>query len=142
MSTSTRRFRRNANDVFAVIADPRTYPAWLGGAHRIRWVDPSWPRPGATFGHEVGVGPLDVPDTTTATAVEPGHRLDLVVRARPFIKADVRFVVSRERPGCMVTLQESAMGWHRLLTPVISPLTKLRNERSLQRLARYLGEPS
>jgi hypothetical protein len=141
MSTTTRRFRRNAGDVYAVIADPRTYPAWLSGARRIRWIEPGWPEPGTSFGHEVGAGPVRTKDTTTATAAVPGQSLELVVRARPFIKADVRFVVSRERPGCMVTLEESARGWHRVLAPFISPMTRLRNERSLQRLARYLGEP-
>ena len=40
--------------VFAVLADPTTYPDWLVGAQAIRDVDPAWPAPGAKFSHRIG----------------------------------------------------------------------------------------
>jgi hypothetical protein len=139
MALSTIHLEWPASAVFAVIANPRTYPRWLLGAKAIDGVDPSWPEPGSSFDHEVALGPLQSEDTSSVRDVSQGRRLELVVRARPWMEADVRFEVRPEGNGCVLELTETPRGWRRVAGPVVEPLIRLRNDRSLRRLAEYLG---
>jgi hypothetical protein len=106
----------------------------------MRWVDPSFPAPGSQFGHEVGAGPVEVDDTTTSLAAEPERSLVLHVRARPMLEADVRFELRPDGDGTLVRMAERPTGPFRLVAPVVSPLVRLRNDHSLRRLARLLGD--
>ena len=127
--------------VFAVLSDPTTYPDWLVGAQRIRAVDPAFPRPGSDFQHSVGpTEAATVDDSTTATGVDPGHRLDLHVRAGIF-HADVELLVVPSRTGSAIRFLERPAGPWRLLTPLLRPFLHLRNAESLRRLRRYVEQP-
>lgn len=128
-------------DVYDVLADPETYPAWLIGAQRIRSVDPDFPRPGSEFQHSVGPAPeASVDDRTRALEADRPHRLDLEVHAGPF-HGVVDFELHRSAAGTSeVCLRESATGALALLTPLLRPIVYARNGRSLRRLADYLRD--
>ena len=121
-------------DVWAALVDVRTYPTWLVGARRIRSVDDDWPAPGTAFHHVVGFGPITIADATRSVAVDPERRLELVVRARPAVEATVVFELRDAAEGTLVTMEEHPIGVHRILAPVLAPLTQARNRASLAQL--------
>jgi len=121
-------------DVWAALVDVRTYPTWLVGARRIRSVDDEWPAPGTAFHHVVGFGPITIADATRSVAVDPERRLELVVRARPAVEATVVFELQDAAEGTLVTMEEHPIGLHRVLAPVLAPLTQARNRASLAQL--------
>lgn len=129
-------------DVFALLAEPETYPQWLIGAANIRDVEPNWPSPGSRFHHTVGVRPFALADSTEVLDVEPDRSLSLHVRARPFISGIVHFELLPTADGCVITMLEEPA--FRLLgnlaRPLLDPATHQRNHRSLQRLARMAEE--
>ena len=122
--------------VFAVLADPRSFARWVVGSRRIRSADPDWPAPGTTFDHAVGVGPLTISDSTSVRSADPPHRLELLVRARPFTQAVVTLTLRPEAGGTRVEMDEHpADRRSRLLfNPLTEPLVRLRNKESLRRL--------
>lgn len=121
---------------WAVLADPHTYPRWLVGAVEVFDVDASWPEPGASFRHRVGLaGPVTTGDRTTVEAVDPPHRLDLEARARPFGRAHVEIEVRPRDGGCRVAVREGMLSPLTALTPLAQPLITARNRESLRRLA-------
>lgn len=126
--------------VFDALVDAEQYPTWLVGARQVTVNDPAWPARGSTFDHEVGAGPVDVHDSTSVVDVEWRRRLDLVVRARPFLVAHVRFDLRPEGAGTRLRMEERPRGAFRLLSPVITPLVRLRNDRSLANLSRRLEQ--
>lgn len=72
--------------------------------------------------------------------VSPGRELEMVVRARPFLVARVKFeVLGQDRRSCRLRLSEAPLGSHRLLSWLIGPLIKARNVRFLDRLAGYVA---
>lgn len=111
--------------------DADHYPDWLIGARQIRGTDDSWPRAGSSFRHRVGMGPVEVKDRTTVMRSEEGRRLDLLVRARPILRASVRFELRAAGAGTELTMDERPVGRFALLAPVMAPFVKLRNDRSL-----------
>lgn len=122
-------------EVWDALIDPRTYPHWLIGARRIRRVDEGWPAPGTRFHHEVGLGgPLTIKDSTRSEAVDHGQRLELDVRARPLMRANVTFALRSTPDGTEVTLEEHPTGWYRALAPLLAPLVMARNRASLEKL--------
>jgi uncharacterized protein YndB with AHSA1/START domain len=137
----SREFDAPAREVFALLADPATYPDWLIGAHSIEGIDASWPEPGSRFHHRVGVGPLTIPDDTQVLAVVPGSHLRLHVQARPLVAAVVTFRVIGDGDRCVVTMEEEptprVIG--NLVRPVLDPVTHVRNHRSLRRLGELVG---
>jgi uncharacterized protein YndB with AHSA1/START domain len=137
----TRTIAAPVGTVYDVIEDPTTYPEWLVGAKRIRGVDPSWPRPGSEFEHEVGGGPVKVHDTTEITLDRPERELRLIARARPLFEADVRFEVAPDATGTLVRMSERPRGIFVVTAPFARPLVRARNERSLRRLGEYVARP-
>jgi uncharacterized protein YndB with AHSA1/START domain len=133
----SREFEAPPGAVFAVLADPTSYPQWLIGAEAVDHVDAAWPRPGSGFDHRVGVGPLALPDHSEVLAIEPDRLLELRVRARPLIAAIVTFRVIGDDHRCVVTMEEEParriIG--NLVRPVMDPVIHVRNHRSLGRLA-------
>jgi uncharacterized protein YndB with AHSA1/START domain len=138
MTVCERHFTSSPDRVYEAIVDAEGYPRWLVGAKVVRVTDPSWPSPGAEFQHKVGAGPIEVADHTTVAGVVPGRSLDLIVRARPFIEADVRFRVTPDGTGTLLSMNERPRGVFRFATPFLAPLIKARNARSLQQLADML----
>jgi uncharacterized protein YndB with AHSA1/START domain len=129
-------------DVWAALVDARTYPTWLIGARRIRRVDDGWPAPGTAFHHVVGPGgPLTIADKTCSVAVEEQRRLELDVRALPFIRATVVFELEDHPEGTHVHMEEHPIGVHRLLAPLLGLPTKARNRASLERLEERVVRP-
>lgn len=122
---------------FQTVSDPLTYPLWLVGAQKILAVDHDWPAPGSTFRHIVGESFLRTSDMTRCLAVQPPTMLLLSVRARPFLKrATVRFELESDADAdrTCVTLIETPDGWTQLFAPVMVPLLRFRNDRSLRQL--------
>jgi uncharacterized protein YndB with AHSA1/START domain len=123
------------SDVWDALVDVRTYPTWLIGARRIRAVDEGWPEPGTAFHHVVGLGgPFTIADRTRSVAVVPQQHLELDVRARPLVQATVTFDLSDAAGGTHVVMEEHPTGVHRLVSPLLAPLTQARNRASLERL--------
>ena len=77
MASTSREISASTHDVFAVLADPSTYPEWLAGAADVRDIDDDWPQPGAKFYHRVGIGPFTIPDSTKVLDIEPLPRVNL-----------------------------------------------------------------
>jgi len=130
-----------AEDVFAVVADPRTYPDWVVGCGRIRAVDPDWPRPGSRFHHTVGAGPAKVDDSTTLVRIDPPSVLTLEARAGAAGTACVTFTV--EPIGgrrARVTIEEDTVDGAASHIPdaVTNAGLKLRNAETLRRLRKFV----
>jgi len=141
MAFTSREIDASVSEVFAVLADPETYPDWLAGASDIRDVDEDWPAPGSKFFHRVGLGPLTLPDSTKVLAVETDRCLRLAVRARPLVSAVATFRVVGDDHRCVVTFEEEPaprlIG--NLVRPLLDPVTHLRNHISLKRLEEYIS---
>jgi uncharacterized protein YndB with AHSA1/START domain len=90
---ASREIAASTADVYAVLIDPRSYPSWLAGAKEIREVDADWPAPGSRFHHRVRFGPITVADSAEMIAAQPCQRIELAVRARPFVSAIVTFAL-------------------------------------------------
>jgi uncharacterized protein YndB with AHSA1/START domain len=134
MTVTEQSFAIPASDLFAILVDPDTYPRWLVGTKKIRSVDAGWPSPGSSFAHTVGFGPLAIPDRTTVREIEAPNVLELLVRARPLIEAVVRFEVAATTTGSRLRMTETPVGIHKVIAPVVAPLIRARNERSMDRL--------
>lgn len=129
--------------VFDVLTDPSTYPEWLVGAQHIRWVDPDWPRPGATFHHRIGCDPLSVPGSTTLRSSAPPDSVVLSAGMGPFGEATVRFRLRTVDDGTEVEFAEEPSGGlarlaYRLGRPAVALALWGRNGVSLAGLSRVV----
>ncbi|HUQ39361.1 MAG TPA: SRPBCC family protein [Acidimicrobiales bacterium] len=123
--------------VFAVVADPTTYPEWLVGAKEIHMVEEHWPEPGARFFHTVGAGPVTVDDSTSVLEVEAPTKLVLEARAGAVATARVTFRLDRlGEAATSVSMEEDAVegAASHLPSALIDPPLGARNQQSLQRL--------
>ncbi len=140
MSYTCRAYTATPAEVFAVLADPDSYPDWLIGTSDIRDHDPDWPAVGSKFNHLVGIKPFVLPDSTVVVEVEPDRLLRLHVRARPLVSAVVTFTITGGTDGCVVCIEEEpalrVIG--NLVRPLLDPVIHVRNHRSLRRLAQVL----
>jgi len=139
MTTVTHRTSAPAEAVWAVLADGWRYADWVVGAKRIRGVDESWPEPGSRFHHQVGVGPVDIKDSSVSEAVDEGHALSLRVKAFPAGSARVRIILTPlEDGGTEIKMEEHPLeGFARRFdNPLQRAALWARNVESLRRLAR------
>jgi Polyketide cyclase / dehydrase and lipid transport len=134
MTVTEQSFEVSAVALFAVLAEPETYPRWLVGAKDVREVTPDWPAVGSSFKHVVGFGPLAIPDRTTVRKLDAPAMFELLVRARPLLEAVVRFEVEDVGAGSRLRMTETPVGIYRFIAPLARPLIRARNERSLRRL--------
>lgn len=132
-SVTEATFRAPVGDVYAVLADPATYPDWLVGADHMRSVDDAFPEPGAEFQHTVGAGPVKVDDRTESLANEENRRILLRVHVGIF-QAEVEFRLVPDGAGTAVRFTERPTGLVGLLTPLLRPTLRARNAASLHRL--------
>ena len=133
-------------DVFAVLADARSYEHWVVGCDDIRAVEGDWPAVGTRFLHTVGVGPVKTKDATSVLEVEPDRRLVLEARARPAGVAKVVFTLDTLDGGRRtdVTIEEVPVrGVAKVIdNPIQDGLVKVRNVETLRRLAKQVAERS
>src|SRR3954452_10421778 len=127
--------------VFAVLLDGYAYADWVVGARRVRAVDPEWPAVGARFHHVLGLGPLELKDSTKILEVDGPHHLALEVRFRPFGLGRVDLDLETVRGGraTLVTMDEVA-GVNGKMRSIERLLIMLRNWWSLQRLRRLVAQ--
>lgn len=121
------------SEVFAVLAEPRTYPDWLVGAKKIRSVDGDFPNEDAEFDHTVGAGPLTIDDSTEVLEVHEPERLKLRVHVGP-LDGDVELLVLPAPGGTEVRFRERPVGIPAALTPFLRLTLQARNGESLRRL--------
>ncbi|MEH3054655.1 MAG: SRPBCC family protein [Patulibacter minatonensis] len=124
-------------DVWAILADSRSYAFWVVGSTDTERIEGDWPHPGSTFRHIQGHGPIKLSDTTTVVECEPPHRLLLEIRIRPFLTGPVELTLEPDGEGTCITIDERAEGWVGGVIPhfVTSPLIAIRNAEALRRLA-------
>lgn len=126
------------DDVFAVLADGWTYPAWVVGNTRIREVDPDWPAEGTRLHHSTGAWPLQFQDVTTVRSVAPGRMLELDARVWLLGNVIVRFTLEPlPDGGTRIGMAERAVtGWAGVIPVRIQALAwRPRNVETLSRLA-------
>src|SRR5215207_5710419 len=143
MAKTTSQVAASPDRVFAVLADGWTYEHWVVGCKRIRDVDASWPAPGATFHHSVGLGPITVRDTTTVIESEGGRRIVLRARARPAGVARVEIDLAERDGGTEVTVRERPVSGPPALVhnPLQDWLIDRRNREGLRRLKQLAERP-
>jgi hypothetical protein len=129
--------------VFAVLADPAPYGAFVVGSKKVRWFEPHWPELGSCFHHTLGVGPFILRDKTCVEGVEEGRRLVLLAHMRPFAVNRVAFTLrpadeGTEVPTTEVEVEEYAVEGPvaALWNPVFEAAMGLRNQEMLRRLKR------
>lgn len=130
------------DEVFAVLADARTYEHWVVGCDAIRAVEGEWPAPGSRFFHTVGVGPLKTSDNTMVLEVDAPRMLKMEARARPAGVAHVIFTLRAVDDGTEVQIDEYPVkGAAKLIdNPVQDGLIKMRNIETLRRLQKQVLE--
>ncbi len=128
--------------VFAVLADPKTYAYWVVGSDTIRDADASWPAVGAKLHHRVGAGPFKLNDNTEVLEVSEPVRLVLQARARPLGTARVVLDLIELGNRTQLTMVEGPGDRiSRLLhNPLTDFLLRRRNDEALRRLGRLVAQ--
>ncbi len=122
--------------VFAVLADPAAFGAFVVGSKHIRRFDPTWPARGSVFHHTLGMGPFVLRDLTRVEEVEEPGRLVLRAQMRPLSVNRVAFVLRPVGQGTEVEVEEYAIEgpvaavWN----PAFEAAISLRNQEMLRRL--------
>lgn len=142
MATNSLTIPATPDEVFAVLADARTYQHWIVGCHHIRAVEGDWPAVGSRFFHTVGVGPIKTSDNTTVLEVDPPHKLVLEARARPAGVAKVIFTLRAVDDGTEVEIDEyPTKGAAKVIhNPMQDRFIKVRNIETLRRLEKQVME--
>jgi uncharacterized protein YndB with AHSA1/START domain len=141
VSVTAIEIRAQPESVFAVLADPRTYPNFVVGAKATRGVEPGFPAPGKKFHHRVGVGPLYLDDHTEVLDVDAPWRLELRGRTRPFATVRIAFLLQPLGEDIThVTMLEDAgdLASRLAVNPLTDPVMGARNARTLQRLKAFV----
>ena len=130
--------------VFETLANGWQYAGWVVGSVKVRAVEDSWPAVGSRIHHAVGAWPLTLKDETQVEICEPGVRLVLMARGRPFGEARVDIRLDDRPAGTLVTIIETPVSgpgkW--LNNPAMDALLHARNVEALTRLAALVEEPT
>jgi uncharacterized protein YndB with AHSA1/START domain len=142
MARNVTTFPVPIEQVFGVLADPKTYAYWVVGSDSIRDADATWPTVGAKLHHRVGVGPFKLNDNTEVLEVTAPVHLVLQARARPLGTARVVLDLIDLGDGTQVTMVEGPGDrFSRLLhNPVADFLLRRRNNEALRRLGQLARE--
>jgi hypothetical protein len=135
--TVERLIAATRQQVWNVIADGWTYSQWVVGNTRMRAVDPSWPAPGATIHHTIGIWPVVLNDETKVESSIPTEEIVLLAKGRPFGKARITLRLRDADGGCCVEMAELPVGGPLNLVPRRLALAAAypRNRECLARLA-------
>jgi len=137
MATNSRLMEGvDADAVFEVLRDGRSYGEWVVGTRKIRKVDPDWPRAGSAIHYTIGYFPFRKDDQTTVVAYQPDRVLALEARAWPAGAASILLTVQGRGSGTVVCIEEKpSRGLAKLLhNPVLDGVIKVRNVETLRRL--------
>lgn len=136
MATNERTIAATPEQIWAVLADAMSYDRWVVGAKDIRTADGTWPEPGSSLHHTIGVGPMELKDTSTVLEAEPLRRLVLEARGRPLGMARVELLLDPVAGGTKVTMIEDVTrpAAVRAMNPALDPLIHSRNTETLRRL--------
>lgn len=129
--------KRPPEDVWALLADGRSYAEWVVGTKEIHDVDEHWPEVGAQIRFSAGVGPLSFSDVTTVRRVEPHRELELEAHAQWLGTARISFDVRSWGDDTLVIIDEHPLTgpgarWHNTFVDV---LLRFRNRRMVRALA-------
>jgi hypothetical protein len=135
--TVERLIAATPQQVWNVIADGWTYSQWVVGNTRMRAVDPSWPAPGATIHHTIGIWPFVLNDETKVESSVAPEEIVLLAKGRPFGKARITLRLRDADGGCCVEMAELPVGGPLNLVPRRLALAAAypRNRECLARLA-------
>jgi len=141
MATNRRVVRHSSKEVWAALADGRSYAKWVVGTSIIRDVDDSWPEPGSRLLYRVGHRPLNYEGHTEVLALDPGRRLELQAHAPLLGSVHIELTLDDVEDGCAVTIVEhpDSGPLATLHTPFGDLLLKLRNVEALRRLESVVG---
>ena len=126
--------------VWAVLADPASYPRWLAGVKDVRWADEEWPQPGAGLDYAFRWGPPTLHGRATVLeAHRPGH-LRLRWKRRLLGDAIAEFTIAETAGGCVVDFAEAPRGLFAGLSadPFSTGVAAGHNTASLARLRRLV----
>ncbi|AKT50763.1 SRPBCC family protein [Arsenicicoccus sp. oral taxon 190] len=138
MHTERHQTPATVDQVWAVIADGWSYPCWVVGASRMRAVSGDWPAPGARLHHSVGAWPALLDDDTEVVECEPGRRILLRAKARPFFGvAAVEITLEPQGGGTLISMREDASQGPGRFVPQAARQAAIarRNSETLTRLA-------
>ena len=137
MSTVSLASPHSPAAIFATLSDGWSYAGWVVGNSHIRAVDDGWPAEGSRIHHSAGAWPVQVEDSTSVLAVEPGRMLLLEAHLLRLAVAHIRFTLEPHDGGTMITMTESVVGGPaRLLpSPVERVLLTARNRETVRRLS-------
>jgi uncharacterized protein YndB with AHSA1/START domain len=136
VARTERTMQATPEQIWAVLADAKSYEHWVVGAKDIRDADGSWPAVGSTLQHTSGFGPFNLKDNTKVLESDEPHRIVLEARGRPLGIARIEMILEPEGGGTKVTMVEEAVRPvpARALNPAINPLIHSRNVETLRRL--------
>ena len=142
MATARTFVNASPEDVFSVLSDATTYEHWVVGCQQVRQADDSFPEPGSSFEHRIGIGPLRLQDITTVVDATPPSRLVLRTRAWPLGETLVELRMQGRPSGTEVEMrQQPAAGpIAKLDNPLQQLFTSLRDRECLRRLRRLAEE--
>ncbi|HET6877544.1 MAG TPA: SRPBCC family protein [Jatrophihabitans sp.] len=125
------------SDVWAIIADPRTYANWVAGTATSRGETGDWPAVGSSLRHRWGVWPARFRDRSTVTACQHQRQLELDVRVGRLAAVAVTIRLAPDAFGTRIVLRESVVtGAALLFRPLTRRFQLWRNRRSLAALVR------
>jgi Polyketide cyclase / dehydrase and lipid transport len=135
--TVERHIAATRHQVWNVIADGWTYSQWVVGNTRMRAVDPSWPAPGSTIHHTIGIWPAVLNDETQVESSTPLEELVLLAKGRPLGGARITLRLKDAGEECCVEMAEVPVGGPLNLVPRRLALAAAhpRNRECLARLA-------
>lgn len=122
--------------IWAVLAEAKSYEHWVVGAKDIRDADGTWPAVGSTLQHTSGLGPLNLKDNTKVIESDEPRRIVLEARGRPLGIARIQITIEPEGGQTKVTIVEEAIrpAAARAMNPALRPLIHSRNVETLRRL--------
>ena len=142
MATNETTIAATPEQVFDVLMDANAYPDWVVGAKEVLSVDPSWPDPGSEFHHTVGLGPLEIKDSTTMVSHERPTFVKLEVHAGPVGSGIVEMRMKDGEDGTVVEMVEYPIDGpaETLDGPVEDTAIKARNVEALRRFKNLVEE--